>query len=99
MHLLTWPLVRSHGYTSSRCISGFFDPFNNRSPTLHPLTNILAAKPILAVGSLWHTGTLQKLYKFFSTIVFLSGLDSWLVFAELAHYRACLCLFDACILW
>src|SRR5712691_760030 len=42
MHLLAWPLVRSHGYTSSRCISGFFDPFNNRSHTLHSLTNILA---------------------------------------------------------
>src|SRR6266702_6382861 len=43
MHLLACPLVRSHGYTSSRCISGFFDPFNNRSHTLHSLTNILAA--------------------------------------------------------
>src|SRR2546425_8278358 len=43
MHLLAWPLVRSHGYTSSRCISGFFDPFNKRSHTLHSLTNILAA--------------------------------------------------------
>src|SRR5207244_7827923 len=32
---LAWPLVRSHGYTSSRCISGFFDPFNNGSHTLH----------------------------------------------------------------
>src|SRR5437879_13871048 len=42
MHLLAWPLVRSHGYTSSRCKSGFFDTFNNRSHTLHSLTNILA---------------------------------------------------------
>jgi hypothetical protein len=50
MHLLAWPLVRSHGYTSSRCISGFFDPFNNRSHTLHPLTNILTANQYLPCG-------------------------------------------------
>jgi len=49
MHLLAWPLVRSHGYTSSRCISSFFDPFNKRSHTLHSLTNILY-QPGLVVG-------------------------------------------------
>ena len=36
---------------------------------------------------LWHTGTLQKLYKFIFGIFFLSGWDSGLVFSRRIRYR------------
>src|SRR5947209_1069242 len=55
--------------------------------TLFTLTNILAANQYSPWGHSGTRGLCKSCTNFFSTILFLSGLDSWLVFAELAHYR------------